>query len=242
MTNASPAPSAFRAAARSALLALLVAPLAAAELDLASYLRLDGTQLDLRGAPVTDSDLASLHKPEFSSVHTVLLARTEITNAALGHLRSLQVGRLDLFRTQISDDGLKWLRSLPLRHLVLTGTRITDDGLQELASSCVELLELSDTSISRRGLTHLAGLPIRRLDLSYCALQDEDLAPLRNFSKLAALDLSFTRISNGALTVLQEVTGLKELYLLGIEISGKPLEEFRAARPDVKVYTGWPTR
>jgi len=103
-------------------------------------------------------------------------------------------------------------------------------------------LDLSDTSVTGRGLTALAGLPIRILVLSHCTVADRDLAPLRGFKKLETLDLSFTRISNTALTDLKEITTLKELYLLGTAISGRPLEEFRSARPDVRVSTGSATR
>src|SRR5262249_54268111 len=51
---------------------ILVVPVFGASL-LTSYLRQDGTQLDLRGANITDPDLASLGDPSFSKVVSVLL-------------------------------------------------------------------------------------------------------------------------------------------------------------------------
>jgi len=227
---------------QSASLGLLLVAAAAGQVDLASYLRLDGTQLDLRGVPVTDSDLAVLGQPRFSSVQEVLLARSTITNAGLVYLQNLKIRQLDLFGTQISDGGLKFLRDLPLRVLVLSGTPITDDGLKELASLNLQTLVLSGALVTGRGLAELKGAPIRILDLSRCNLRDSDLVPLRAFQKLETLDLSFTQISNNALTDLKEITALKDLYLFGTEISGKPLEEFRSARPDVRVSIGLLTR
>jgi Leucine-rich repeat (LRR) protein len=228
--------------ARAASLGLLLAAAAVGQIDLASHLRLDGTQLDLRGVPVTDSDLAVLAEPAFSSVQDVLLTRSAITNAGLVYLRYLRVSHLDLFGTQISDAGLQLLRGLPLRGLVLSGTSITDNGLKELAILSLQTLVLSDTAVTGRGLAELKDLPIRVLDLSHCLLEDRDVAVLRSFQKLETLDLSFTRISNNALMDLKEIAALKDLYLLGTEISGRPIEEFHSARPDVRVSIGLSTR
>src|SRR5262245_53585217 len=107
------------------LVGLILSGASMAQVDLTSYLRLDGTQLDLRSVAFGDGDLAALSGPAFSSVQQVLLARSTVADGDLVYLRNLKLTHLDLFGTKITDAGLKSLRELPLRGLVLTGTLIT---------------------------------------------------------------------------------------------------------------------
>ena len=96
--------------------------------DVYAALRLNATQLDLRGSDVSDADLEVLSNPAFAEVESVLLARTDITDAGIQYLRFLGVKELDLYHTSITDAGLCHLAGIPLERLDLTGTAVTDAG------------------------------------------------------------------------------------------------------------------
>src|SRR5262245_41693305 len=78
-----PSPSPTTSNSKMTIVALalaLFAPVAVlAQVDLRSHLRLNGTQLDLRGQTLRDADLEVFSESAFASVEQVLLARSNIT-------------------------------------------------------------------------------------------------------------------------------------------------------------------
>lgn len=222
--------------------ALASAWLASGVFDLTSYLRFDGTQLDLRGTAVADADLSSLDRPPFSRVRIVLLASTGISDAALPHLGHLRVEELDLYRTRITGKGLAHLEGLPLRRLTLSATAIDDESLRHLAGLPLEVLLASDTGITDAGLRWLRPLPLRRLDLSRTKVTDKGLAVLGGLGELEYLDLSFTGLAGTGLDDLKRAPRLRELVLSGTHVPAGLIERLQAARPGLKVTTEVPGR
>lgn len=216
--------------------------LASGAVDLLSYLRFDGTQLDLRGTMVADCDLSSLDRPAFSRVRIVLLASTGISDAALPHLAHLRIEELDLYRTHVTGQGLVHLEGLPLRRLTLTSTAIDDDSLRHLARLRLDVLLASDTGITDAGVRWLRPLPVRRLDLSRTKITDKGLAALASLERLEYLDLSFTGLVGTGLDDLERAPRLRELVLSGTRVPGELIERLQAARPDLEVTTAVPGR
>lgn len=96
----------------------------------------------------------------FARVHSIQLARTQVTDGDLAHLQQLGTVRgLFLFETRIGDGGLqhiKYLRSLEV--LNLESTNVTDAGLAQIGGlSRLERLFIKDTQVTDAGLEHLTG-------------------------------------------------------------------------------------
>lgn len=210
--------------------------------SLASYLRQDGTQLDLRGTDADDEDLAGLRGPAFSRVVSVLLARTKVGDRGLGLLRSLRLRELDLYLTAVTDSGMEHLRGLPLERLDLTGTAVGDSGLAHLRGMPLAILVLRETRVTDAGLGFLRGLPLRYVDLSHTAITDAGLIHLEGLRELGTADLSNTAISDQGVGVLARIPSLTTIYVAGTRITAAGLATIRTARPEVRVHADRPVR
>lgn len=229
-------------AAIFAALSLSPAATAGGAAPLASYLRQDGTQLDLRGADVVDEDLAVLDESVFSRVASVLLARTRVGDRGLKFLRNLRVRQLDLYLTAVTDKGLEHLRGLPIERLDMTGTAVGDTGLEQLGRLPLAILVLRETKVTSAGLRALRDLPLRHLDLSHTAVTDGGLVHLKGLRELRTLDLSDTPIGDAGLSELSKIPDLATVYLVGTNVTPAGLAGFKSARPEVRVYADRPVR
>jgi Leucine-rich repeat (LRR) protein len=210
--------------------------------DLYAALRLNATQLDLRGSDVSDADLQALSNPAFAEVESVLLARTRVTDMGVLHLRNLGVRELDLSHTPISDAGLTHLDGLPLEILDLTGTAVTDAGLVHLSRTPLSRLILRNTAISGDGLTHIDGQAISFLDLSFSLISDTGLAEINRWEQLEIIDLSETAITDQGLLQLCAIPNLTQIHISGTRITQEGRERFQACRPSVRVFSKTPVR
>jgi hypothetical protein len=224
------------------LLASLILLAGLAGFNLQAHLRLDGTQLDLRGTDVSDSDLAGLQTEAMAPVRTVLLASTAISDQGLSHLRGLQVEELDLFRTSVSNEGMAHLAGLPLRRLTLTGTAIDDDGLAKLADLPLVHLRLANTTVGDAGLEHLSRMRLMRLDLARTRLTDDGLEALLTIQSLQMIDVSFTDTTGEGLKKLAALPALNTLVAIEIPISDAQRAFIMEARPGLMLLTDMPTR
>ena len=112
--------------------------------------------LDLSNAQVTDE-----HLKELTKLRTLILPRTQVTDAGLEHLKGLrELVYLSLAFTQVTDAGLEHLKGLrELKRLGLSGTHVTDAGLEHLLGlPQLEQLNLAGTKVTDTGLEHLKGL------------------------------------------------------------------------------------
>ena len=111
------------------------------------------------------------------------LARTQVTDAGLEHLKGLtQLQALFLDSTQITDAGLVYLKGLTkLEFLRLQFTQITGAGLVHLKGmTSLQTLYLNDTQITDAGLVHLKGLTgLQTLELSNTKVTDAGVADLQ---------------------------------------------------------------
>jgi hypothetical protein len=116
-----------------------------------------------------DLDLKIL--PRLLNIESLSIPECTVTEQGLaplrglGHLRSLNLARLDHIRygspaTALTDACLIPLQGLSqLQNLTLSGNRITDDGLALIAGMPgLETLDLDATNVTDAGLVHLQGL------------------------------------------------------------------------------------
>jgi internalin A len=218
-------------------LVALASVLAQRPFALREYLRLDGTQLDLRGTSVTDSDLAAASGAEFGRVTTVLLTGTQVNDAGVVHLVGLPLRQLDLGRTEISDAALATLQRLGLERLELTSTRVTDAGLVHLKGLPLAMLTLRDTKIRGTALGSLEGMNLRLLDLSRTQIADGSIAALEKVKAIDTLDLSDTPITDQAVPHLQRIPGLSTVDLAGTKVGSEAVARLKRSRPKLVVNT-----
>ena len=184
--------------------------------DLASV-----TMLDLRGIQAEGDWLS--HLSGLTSLETLVLSQTSISDAGLKHLSGLaSLQGLHLSQTSISDAGLSHLSGLTsLEWLDLSQTSISDAGLSHLSGlTSLQVLILSQTSISDAGLSHLSGLTsLEHLNLSQTSISGAGLSHLSGLASLEWLNLSQTSISDAGLSHLSGLTSLKWLNLSQTSIS-----------------------
>jgi internalin A len=117
-------------------------------------------KIDLHSTQVTDSDLSFLNNERkgLKDLRYLDLRLTHIGDAGVHHLRKLtSLQTLNLFRTNLSDIGLGDLRDLrELRVLLIGGTRVTDVGLVHLRRfSYLQKLSLFQTQVTDAGIPNL---------------------------------------------------------------------------------------
>lgn len=205
-------------------------------------LRLNATQLDLRGTDVVDADLRGLSDPAFADVETALLARTRISDTGVQYLRHLELRELDLFHTPVTDAGLAHIEGLPIEILNLTGTAVTDAGLAFLSEMPLLRLILRNTAIEGDGLAQLGSPAIHFLDLSFSRVTDTNLAVIANWEQLKIIDLSETSITDQGLFQLIEAPKLARVSISGTGVTEEGITRFRILRPSVRLINEAPVR
>jgi hypothetical protein len=216
--------------------------LAQPPLRLREHLRLDGTQLDLRGTSMSDDDLAQVDARDFDRVSAVLLAGTDAGDAGIAHLVRLPLRQLDLARTRVTDATLARLRGLPLERLDLTSTNVTDNGVMALSGLPLSVLTLRDTKVRGSGLVALTGADLKSLDLSRTQTADAALAGLEKTRRIDALDLSDTPLTDQAVPYLERIPGLRVVELAGTRIGPAGIGRLKQSRPGLTVTTSRPMR
>ena len=170
-------------------------------------------ELDLRGAALSDADLALL--------------------APLTNLRVL-----GLRGTPVTDAGLAHLSGLALTSLDLRGTAVTSFGMARLPSATLEALHLTDSKVLGNelyllpGMPHLAVLKLNRLQ----ELDDASIESLGAFPNLRHVELDGTRVTAQGLRRLFELNpDLKRIELRGVPVSEEALSELRAQHPSCEL-------
>ncbi len=133
------------------------------------------------GCPTDDVGLLPLR--HLTTLRTLSLADTKITDAGLQHLRHLaQLGYLDLTGTLVTDGGLTELkRFADLKYLDLAGTAVTDDGLQHVRTlPKLGWLNLNRTKVTHAGIVqHVVPVKsLRMLCLEDAGVSREEAAAL----------------------------------------------------------------
>jgi choline dehydrogenase-like flavoprotein len=175
------------------------------------------TTLDLRGAALTDADLARL--VELSRLRNLCLRGAAITDA-----------------------GIALLRGLPLEVLDLRGTKITGEGLSSLPAGTLQELHLTGTQVTGSDLYHLPPCPdLRVLKLNDLRVGDADLEALAAMPSIRHLELDGTTITAaGVRRLLQLNPGLTRIELRRTGITVADIADLRASHPNCELVLDAP--
>lgn len=170
--------------------------------------------LDLRGATITDEDLA--HLAQFANLRDLSLRGTAITDAGLAHL-----ARLDL------------------AHLELRGTAITGEALHMLPTARMEALHLCDTRVAGADLARLPAMPgLKTLKLNFLQVDDAALEALDAYPALSHLELDRSLVTDRGLErILQLQPQLKRIELRNAGVSSQRIRELARDYPECEFVT-----
>jgi len=110
------------------------------------------TCIDLSDCRFDDSDLQTLaqHLAEFPGpglyrTHdlNLILNGTDVTDAGLGHLRGLNVSRLDVAGTAVGNASVETIGGFELWFLDVRGSQVTDEGVARLRESLPDSCRIS---------------------------------------------------------------------------------------------------
>ena len=176
-------------------------------------------------------------------VFSVSLRDTAATDRDLELLRSLpHIRNLDLARTNITDKGLEIVgRQSQLRSLTLLGPKFGDDGVSHLRHLRLERLSLWKTTVTDRGVRHLREMTtLQNLVLDETRITDgalEDVGQLTNLEEW--LGLTHTQVTDAGLVHLTRLKKLKVLNLIGTTVSPKGVRTLRQELPDASISPLW---
>ena len=143
-----------------------------------------------------------------SHVVVVVLQGTQVTDAALVHLKELtKLEHLQLDDTQVTDVGLVHLKELTdLVNLWLDRTQVTDAGLVHLKElPNLWFLGLSSTEVTDAGVVHLKELKnLKSLYLRHTQVTDAGLVHLKELTDLGWLELDDTQVTDDGVEKLQK--------------------------------------
>ncbi len=183
----------------------------------------------------TDAEMALV--PELSQLKELYLARSQITDNGLQHVKELTNLRLLVLPSATTDLGLAKLEQLPnLRELMLVDTQVTDSGLKHLSGiSSLERLALPQQTTDA-GLAHLTELPnLETLDLSFTGVTDALLEQVARFRKLKDLKLFGTQITDSGLAHVYGLSKLKSLDISFTNVSDQGVSRLQQALPNLEV-------
>lgn len=172
------------------------------------------THLDLRGAKVTNTDLAHL--------------------AAMPGLTSL-----NLRGTEVTDAGLRHLAALPnLQFVTLRGAQVTGAGFANLPVSLLHV-DLTDTPVGATGWHALPPLPnMATLKLNRVPVTDADLEMLVRWPQVRHLEIDGTKVTeHGVRRLLALNPALTRLEVRGTPISDELRNELRRRYPNLDLAT-----
>jgi len=176
------------------------------------------TSLNFSDTDLTDHGM--VHIPKFKKLSHLSLFYCGISNSGLRYLSSMfSLEVLNLDSRDISDDGLHHLRNLKrLKSLDIFSGRVTDVGCAHIAKiQSLQSLELCGGGVTNLGCTHLATLKsLTSLNLSQNdRITNIGASSLVALTELKALNLSYTRVNNGSLQILSNLSHLQSLALYG---------------------------
>ncbi|MEM1441952.1 MAG: hypothetical protein AAGF67_06390, partial [Verrucomicrobiota bacterium] len=129
-------------------------------------------------------------KPVSAQVKWIDLARTQVTDTGLGHLRGMNnVTRLHLENTKVTDAGLEHIATLSnLEYLNLYGTQVSDAGIAKLSGlKNLRKIFLWQSQVSEEGAKKLAAaIPGLDANTGWKAASVEPVALIAKADKPAA--------------------------------------------------------
>jgi serine/threonine protein kinase/Leucine-rich repeat (LRR) protein len=191
--------------------------------DLSPLAGLKLTQLYIRESPVVDlSPLAGMP--------LVVLVCDRAAVADLSPLAGMPLEELVVTETKVS--SLDPLRGMQLKRLEVAGAEMSD--LSPLAGMPIKYLRIS--SIKATNFSPLAAMPLVELRWYSSPITDASLEVLKNKVTLTHLSLTGdNQITDGALPVLESLTGLQTLEVTKTKITPAGVERLKKALPKCEI-------
>ena len=148
-----------------------------------------------------------------------------------------RLAQLDLRNSLVTDAGLPHLRGLSrLDTLYLMHTQVTGAGFAELGQTVrLRVAGLSSTPLDDVGLAALAPALSEATWLCVCStnVTAASVPVFAQLSKLTTLHLGNDAVTDADLEKLAEIVNLKELRVVGTQVTPEGLAKFQELRPDV---------
>jgi hypothetical protein len=212
----------------------------------------DSLSVGFHGRPISDERLVLFIRRYGDRIVDLDLSNTGLTDEHLRHLaglkqlRQLRIGHFDtrdtsrkrVPRNSVTDRGLAHLKGLTsLGGLDISGLPVTDGGLEAIDDlPNLGALYLDRTLVRGPALSRLKSLP--GIAVLYCdgsALTDEGLEHLKGANNLQLLSLVGVPLSGRGLAALKTLPKLNQLNVKKCGLGFEDLDDFRAARPTVKL-------
>jgi internalin A len=165
--------------------------------------------------PATDNDVRKATR--FSSLHTLILFRSAITDAGLAHLKGFpQLTNLAVDCTGIGDAGLTHLKGMKhLAYLRIAGTKCTEAGLEHLAGlQKLNHIEF-DMPISAVGHKHLGAMRgLRKITCPVMENTEGLLAGAESLTQITDLELLACTVTANGMVHLERFQSLRKLNLM----------------------------
>lgn len=201
-------------------------------------------RLNIHGTKTSDTTLE--HISGITTLEVVNVGSIMLTDVGLERLTTLpNLKELTMGGNELGDAGLQALRQMPtLTYLDLSGRQGTDSNVWAIAMSDVGLeavLTLKNLRELRFGCTAI-GVGVegaKFAEVSAMSVTPVWLERMKSLTKLERLRLQgCDRLNDDSIKTLAGMPALQEVDLKGTAITEKGLAALRAARPNLKVYTG----
>jgi len=201
-------------------------------------------RLNVRGTKISDTTLD--HISGITTIESLDVGSAMVTDVGLERLSSLpNLKELTIGGNELGDAGLQALRLLPgLTYLDLNGRQGTDSNVWTISMSdrgLEALLTLTELRELRFGCTTLGvgREGMRFATVNMMSVTARWLEKMKALTKLERLKLQgCDRVDDEAMNVLAGFPSLKEVDLKGSGVTDKGISTLRAAKPNVRIYSG----
>lgn len=176
-----------------------------------------------------------LSNEEIQALTDLNLRGAELTDADLSLLRDLpNLEHLSLYGSPVTDAGLVHLAGLTkLQTVILRGTEVTGVGLQHLPTQNLTALHLCNSAITAEDLAHTPVMPnLEKLKLNFLGFEDGVIERLDVYPALKHIELDQAKISDQGLARLLELNpGLERVEIRNTPVSADAVAALRERYP-----------
>lgn len=201
-------------------------------------------KLNIHGTKISDTTLE--HISGITTIESLDVGSSMVTDVGLEQLSSLtKLKELTIGGIELGDAGLQALRLLPgLTYLDLNGRQGTDSNVWTISMSdrgFEALLTLENLQELRFGCTTLG---VGREGERFATVNMMDvtsrwLEQMKQLRKLEKLKLQgCERVDDESAAILATFPALKEVDLKGSSVTEQGIAALRAAKPNIRVYSG----
>jgi Leucine-rich repeat (LRR) protein len=179
---------------------------------------------------IRDEDLK--HIGRCRNLRVLALWQTNITDVGLAELAGLtKLERVDFHHSNITGLGFaSWQKMPALKKLHLHYAPVTDEGLSHLAGKTPALIDFTIYGLPATGEGFADWKPVAVHELYLCPnFNNAGAACLTAFPHLRKLHAENTKIEDGSLASIGQLTELEELYLCGTRVTTAGLMQLRCS-------------